>query len=103
MSGRGYRLLIATLRQQAGGTHKKYEPAWLKVMWWRKCPLETEKNDYDPRTYPLWNMHHDPVELYRGRLSFEMLRASWVAWAKQAIAMQESQEEHGVEPALPDS
>jgi hypothetical protein len=65
--------------------------------------METRKTDYAAFSNPYWKMHRDLEDAKRGLLSFDELRAAWVAWAKHEIEALESQADHGNKPILPDS
>lgn len=56
-----------------------------------KTIMETGNTHTEPPTDPYWKFYRDIQDAKRGLLSFDQLRAAWVAWAKQAIAELESE------------
>ena len=65
--------------------------------------METGNTHNETPSNPYWKFYRDIQDAKMGLLSFDQLRAAWVAWAKQAIAELESQAPKGDKPTLPDS
>jgi len=65
--------------------------------------METGNTHNETPANPYWKFYRDIQDAKRGLLSFDQLRATWVAWAKSAIAELESHADESEKPTLQDS